>query len=177
MASRSRNSTAARGPRPLTGTRLLEALIGGWRPLARLDVEGFALLRSRCITRRANSAVALEVPADRGALGQAVSRVAALMRSAGAAPTFRPLRDHGPAAGADALLGGRAHRPPAPGARTRGRAGYRLGGPRRQRRRPQPGPGPGAGAGPPARPASTGRDPHRRAGRGLVRRCLETGTP
>src|SRR5699024_6244618 len=86
MASRSRNSTAARGPRPLTGTRLLEALIGGWRPLARLDVEGFALLRSRGITRRANSAVALEVPADRDALEQAVSRVEALMQSAGARP-------------------------------------------------------------------------------------------
>src|SRR5690625_88830 len=109
MASRSRNSTAARGPRPLTGTRLLEALIGGWRPLARLDVEGFALLRSRGITRRANSAVALEVPADRDALEQAVSRVEALMQSAGAAPTFRILREHGPAAELDTLLEGRGY--------------------------------------------------------------------
>ena len=109
MASRSRNSTAARGPRPLTGTRLLEALIGGWRPLARLDVEGFALLRSRGITRRANSAVALEVPADRDALEQAVSRVEALTQSAGAAPTFRILREHGPAAELDTLLEGRGY--------------------------------------------------------------------
>src|SRR5690625_7398454 len=98
MASRSRNSTAARGPRPLTGTRLLEALIGGWRPLPRLDVEGFALLRSRGITRRANSAVALEVPADRDALEQAVSRVEALMQRAGDTTTIRSPRSHAPAA-------------------------------------------------------------------------------
>lgn len=110
MASRSRNSKTARGPRPLSGTGLLEALIGGWRPLARLDVDGFALLRSRGITRRANSAVALDVPADPDALEQAVSRVEALSQSAGAAPTMRILQEHGPAAELDALLEGRGYR-------------------------------------------------------------------
>lgn len=110
MASRSRNSKTPRSPRPLTGAGLLEALIGGWRPLARLDVDGFALLRSRGVTRRANSAVALDVPARPEALDHAVSRIEALTQSAGAVPCVRILEEHGPAAELDALLERRGYR-------------------------------------------------------------------
>lgn len=90
---------------PPSGPRLVETLIGGWRPLARVDVAGFALLRSRGITRRANSAVALEAPAD---LPGAVDRIEQLVALAGERPLFRVLPGHGPE-GLDALLAGRGY--------------------------------------------------------------------
>lgn len=92
----SKNAKGSRGPRPLTGAALLETLIGGWRPLARLDVDGFAMLRSRGITRRANSAVALDAPTDLSALEQAVTRVEGLYEAADAPSMFRILEGHGP---------------------------------------------------------------------------------
>lgn len=96
-SNRSRkNATAARGLRPLTGAALLETLIGGWRPLARLDVDGFAMLRSRGITRRANSAVALDAPTDLTALEQTVARLEGLYEAAGETSMFRILDGHGP---------------------------------------------------------------------------------
>ncbi|GAA1487319.1 GNAT family N-acetyltransferase [Brachybacterium sacelli] len=82
--------------RPLSGFRLLEALIAGWRPLQRLDVDGFALLRSRGITRRAHSAVALDAPDSEEALAPAIDRVQGLYEMAGESPAFRVLDLHGP---------------------------------------------------------------------------------
>ncbi|ASK64793.1 hypothetical protein CFK39_01860 [Brachybacterium avium] len=75
--------------RPLTGTRLVEALIAGWQPLQRLDTEGFALLRSRGITRRAHSIIALEPPAAPAELAAALARVESLVAMAGESPTHR----------------------------------------------------------------------------------------
>lgn len=92
----SRNAGGERGSRPLAGAALLETLIGGWRPLARLDVDGFAMLRSRGVTRRANSAVALEAPTDLSALEQAVTRLEGLAEAAEAPSVFRILDGHGP---------------------------------------------------------------------------------
>ncbi|MDN5821848.1 MAG: GNAT family N-acetyltransferase [Brachybacterium sp.] len=77
--------------RPLTGTRLVEALIAGWQPLQRLDADGFAVLRSRGITRRAHSIVALEPPAAAAELAAALARVESLVAMAGEAPTHRIL--------------------------------------------------------------------------------------
>ncbi|WP_193104059.1 N-acetyltransferase [Brachybacterium sp. FME24] len=96
-AKNSAKTTAKTTPRPLTGFRLAEALIAGWRPLQRLDVDGFALLRSRGVTRRANSALALEAPTADDALNGAIERVEALYAMAGEPSTFRVLDMHGPA--------------------------------------------------------------------------------
>ncbi|MGY5764869.1 GNAT family N-acetyltransferase [Brachybacterium sp. DNPG3] len=95
----SRSPRTARSPRrggparsaasPLRGTRLVETLLAGWRPLARMDVDGFAVLRSRGVTRRANSVVPIDVPADPAALAAAVDRVEQLLALTGDAPIFR----------------------------------------------------------------------------------------
>lgn len=74
---------------PLTGTALTEALLGGWRALSRLDVDGFAVQRSRGVTRRANSVVPLEPPTDPAALEAALTRIEGLLAAAGERPTFR----------------------------------------------------------------------------------------
>ena len=92
----SKNPRGAAASRPLSGFRLTEALIAGWRPLQRLDVDGFALLRSRGITRRANSAVALDAPNSPDALAAAIDRVESLYEMVGEAPTVRVLDVHGP---------------------------------------------------------------------------------
>lgn len=97
-----------RAPRPLTGRPLVEALIDGWRPLARLDVDGFALLRSRGVTRRAHSAVALDAPDSPSGLLRAVERIEGLCAAAGEPATFRILDLHGPAP-LDALLAERGY--------------------------------------------------------------------
>lgn len=78
-----------RAAAPLHGRRLVETLIGGWRPLARMDADGFALLRSRGVTRRANSAVLIDPPADDAALASAVDRMEQLVALTGGAPVFR----------------------------------------------------------------------------------------
>lgn len=54
------------------------------------------MLRSRGITRRANSAVALDVPTDPAALEQAVTRLEGLYEAASAPSVFRLLEGHGP---------------------------------------------------------------------------------
>lgn len=97
-----------RAARPLAGRRLVAALIDGWRPLARLDVDGFALLRSRGVTRRAHSALALDAPEDPAALRAAVERIEGLCAAAGEGATFRILDVHGPAS-LDALLAERGY--------------------------------------------------------------------
>ncbi|SLM95144.1 GCN5-related N-acetyltransferase [Corynebacterium xerosis] len=89
-------SSGAGASRPLSGYRLVEALIAGWRPLQRLDVDGFALLRSRGITRRANSAVAVDAPSKVGALLAAVERIEGLVAMTGESASFRILDVHGP---------------------------------------------------------------------------------
>ncbi|MFC0673379.1 GNAT family N-acetyltransferase [Brachybacterium hainanense] len=90
------------------GARLVETLLGGWRPLARIDAEGFALLRSRGITRRANSAVALDAPRDPAALGSAIDRIEQLCALSAQAPVFRVFEDMEPL-GLDALLAARGY--------------------------------------------------------------------
>lgn len=70
--------TAGAGPKPLGPTALVETLVGGWRPLSRLDVDGFAILRSRGITRRANSIVPVDPPTEPQALENALDRVLGL---------------------------------------------------------------------------------------------------
>ncbi|ATG51722.1 hypothetical protein CFK38_09455 [Brachybacterium vulturis] len=91
MNRRSRRPTSAPDLRPLTGTRLAEALIAGWQPLQRLDTEGFAMLRSRGITRRAHSILALEPPTAAEELAAALARVESLVAMAGETPTHRIL--------------------------------------------------------------------------------------
>ncbi|APX32260.1 hypothetical protein BH708_05450 [Brachybacterium sp. P6-10-X1] len=98
-----KNPRGATASRPLGGHHLTEALIAGWRPLQRLDVGGFALLRSRGITRRANSAVALDAPASPDDLAAAIGRVEGLYEVAGDVPTFRVLDSQGPEGLDDAL--------------------------------------------------------------------------
>src|SRR5699024_2502527 len=88
---RSRRPSSPPSPRPLGGARLAEALITGWQPLQRLDADGFAVLRSRGITRRAHSIVALEPPAGAAELAAALDRAAALVTSAGGSPVHRIL--------------------------------------------------------------------------------------
>ncbi|OFT64001.1 hypothetical protein HMPREF3159_02305 [Brachybacterium sp. HMSC06H03] len=73
----------------LAGTALLEALLGGWRALTRLEVDGFALQRSRGVTRRANSVVPIDPPTDTAALDAALTRIESLLGAAGETPTFR----------------------------------------------------------------------------------------
>ena len=85
MASRSRRPASP----ALTGTALVEALLGGWRALSRLEVDGFAVLRSRGVTRRANSVVPLEPSSDPGVLDAAVTRIEVLLDAAGERPAFR----------------------------------------------------------------------------------------
>ena len=97
----SKTSQTSKNPRgtasrPLSGFRLTEALIAGWRPLQRLDVDGFALLRSRGVTRRANSAVALDAPSSQDGLAAAIDRVESLYEMSGETPVFRVLDLHGP---------------------------------------------------------------------------------
>lgn len=84
--------------RPLTGARLAEALIAGWRPMQRLDVDGFALLRSRGITRRAHSILALDPPAPPDGLASALERVESLVAAAGERPTHRIIEGVAPTA-------------------------------------------------------------------------------
>ncbi|WP_394214172.1 GNAT family N-acetyltransferase [Brachybacterium vulturis] len=91
MNRRSRRPASAPDLRPLTGTRLAEALIAGWQPLQRLDTEGFAMLRSRGITRRAHSILALEPPTAAEELAAALARVESLVAMAGESPTHRIL--------------------------------------------------------------------------------------
>ncbi|MFC7376744.1 MULTISPECIES: GNAT family N-acetyltransferase [unclassified Brachybacterium] len=102
------SSRRSRTSRPLGGYHLSEALIAGWRPLARLDVDGFALLRSRGVTRRANSAVAVDAPSSTAALTSAIERIEMLCETAGEAATFRVLDVHGPP-GLDDLLAARGY--------------------------------------------------------------------
>ena len=85
MASRSRRPASP----ALTGTALVEALLGGWRALSRLEVDGFAVLRSGGVTRRANSVVPLEPSSDPGVLDAAVTRIEVLLDAAGERPVFR----------------------------------------------------------------------------------------
>lgn len=85
MAKRPRTSTVP----ALTGTALVEALLGGWRALSRLDVDGFAVLRSRGVTRRANSVVPLDPPVEPEALTAALTRIESLLAAAGETPVVR----------------------------------------------------------------------------------------
>lgn len=62
----------------------------------RLDIDGFALLRSRGITRRANSAVALDAPPDRGDLEAVISRLEGMWAAVQEPPTFRVFKGHEP---------------------------------------------------------------------------------
>ena len=73
----------------LAGTALLEALLAGWRALSRLEVDGFAVQRSRGVTRRANSVVPIDPPTDTAALDAALTRIESLLGAAGETPTFR----------------------------------------------------------------------------------------
>lgn len=96
MAKRSRPT-----PTPaLTGPALVETLLGGWRALSRLDVDGFAVLRSRGVTRRANSVVPLDPPTDLAGLDAALTRIEGLLAAAGERAVFRLFTadglDHGP---------------------------------------------------------------------------------
>ena len=97
MNHRSRRSYASAALRPLSGVPLLETLVAGWRPLQRLDADGFAILRSRGITRRAHSILALDVPTDPAALEAALDRVETLVAMTGEEPVHRILDDHAPA--------------------------------------------------------------------------------
>ncbi|WP_168198076.1 N-acetyltransferase [Brachybacterium sp. SGAir0954] len=104
MPKRSRRPTSRSSPSSsysdIDGSALVESLLGGWRALARLDVDGFALLRSRGVTRRANSIVPIDPPAEPAALAAAVERLEGLAEAAGQTPTFRlftaPRLEHGP---------------------------------------------------------------------------------
>lgn len=73
----------------LAGAALLETLLGGWRALSRLEVDGFAVQRSRGVTRRANSVVPIDPPTDTAALDAALTRIESLLGAAGETPTFR----------------------------------------------------------------------------------------
>ena len=91
-----RPARTSSSPRPLRGTRLAEALIAGWQPLQRLDVDGFAVLRSRGITRRAHSILALEPPTGAAELTAALERVESLVAMAGESPVHRILEGIAP---------------------------------------------------------------------------------
>ncbi|MGP5036242.1 GNAT family N-acetyltransferase [Brachybacterium alimentarium] len=103
-----RHSARPASGRALGGYHLVEALIAGWRPLQRLDVDGFALLRSRGITRRANSAVAVDAPSDEASLLAAVERIEGLLAMTGEQACFRVLDAHGPET-LDSLLAARGY--------------------------------------------------------------------
>lgn len=83
-SSRSRRSAPARSALP-AGTALVETLLGAWRAVARIDVDGVALLRSRGVTRRAHSAVPLDPPSDPEDLDALIDRVHALTAADGRA--------------------------------------------------------------------------------------------
>ena len=85
MASRTRRPASP----ALTGTALVETLLSGGRALSRLEVDGFAVLRSRGVTRRANSVVPLEPSSDPAAPDAAVTRIEGLLDAAGERPVFR----------------------------------------------------------------------------------------
>lgn len=72
--------------------------MGGWRPLSRLDVDGFALLRSRGVTRRANSIVPVDPPTDPEALDAALDRVTGLAGASEGPLLFRVYPENGHAA-------------------------------------------------------------------------------
>jgi ribosomal protein S18 acetylase RimI-like enzyme len=72
--------------------------MGGWRPLSRLDVDGFALLRSRGVTRRANSIVPVDPPTDPEALDAALDRVIGLAGASGEPLLVRVYPENGHAA-------------------------------------------------------------------------------
>ncbi len=72
--------------------------MGGWRPLSRLDVDGFALLRSRGVTRRANSIVPVDPPTDPEALDAALDRVTGLAGASEEPLLFRVYPKNGHAA-------------------------------------------------------------------------------
>lgn len=91
MTRRTRRPSSPQSLRPLSGTRLAETLIAAWQPLQRLDVSGFAVLRSRGVTKRANSIVALEPPAAGDELAAALETVEALVATAGESPVHRIL--------------------------------------------------------------------------------------
>lgn len=97
MTRRSRGSASTPALRPLHGSRLLEALIAGWQPLQRLDVDGFSLLRSRGVTRRAHSIVALDAPSAEDDLLAALDRVESLVAMAGECPVHRIVEGVSPA--------------------------------------------------------------------------------
>jgi GNAT superfamily N-acetyltransferase len=111
MPKRSRPTPAP----ALTGTALVETLLGGWRALSRLDVDGFALQRSRGVTRRANSVVPLDAPTDPADLEAALTRIEGLLAAAGESPCFRLFTgegiDHEPV---HAVLEQRGYEPDAP---------------------------------------------------------------
>ena len=88
---RSRRPSSPPSPRPFGGARLAEALIAGWQPLQRLDADGFAVLRSRGITRRAHSILALEPPTGTAELAAALDRVESLVTRVGESPVHRIL--------------------------------------------------------------------------------------
>lgn len=71
-------------------------------------MDGFALLRSRGITRRANSAVAVDAPSDEASLLAAVERIEGLLAMTGERACFRVLDVHGPEA-LDGLLAARGY--------------------------------------------------------------------
>ncbi|WP_422114872.1 GNAT family N-acetyltransferase [Brachybacterium sp. UNK5269] len=104
MSRRPRRPQRASALPPLTGSRLIEALIAGWRPLQRLDVGGFAVLRSRGITRRAHSIVALDPDPEQPAA--ALEQVESLLARAGERPVHR-IFEHEPSASLDVLLAAR----------------------------------------------------------------------
>src|SRR5699024_8227051 len=88
---RSRRPSSPPSPRPLGGARLAEALSTGWQPLPRLDAGGFPVLRSRGITRRAASLLALEPPTGTAELAAALDRVESLVTRVGESPVHRIL--------------------------------------------------------------------------------------
>lgn len=106
MNRRARRPSPTPPLRPLTGPRLGEALLAGWRPLQRLDADGFALLRSRGVTRRAHSIVALDAPTAGPELLAALERIESLVASVGERPTHRILEGITPPS-LDALLAAR----------------------------------------------------------------------
>lgn len=105
--------TAQPASTPLGATALIETLLGGWRPLARLDADGFAILRSRGVTRRANSIVPIDPPRDPRVLSAALDRVTSLAGATGDPVLVRvlPENGHGPV---DAALADRGFTVEAP---------------------------------------------------------------
>lgn len=99
----------------LGGTRLIETLLAGWRALARIDVDGFALLRSRGVTKRADSVVPLAPPSDPTALAGALETIEQLAAASGGSPVHRLFEiegiDH---TGVRAALESRGFAPSAP---------------------------------------------------------------